>query len=116
MFWKKQDDIVISGVSGRFPRSVKRIVIRNSHELCLCRCENVKEFGDMLLAGEDLVTEDDLRWPPGFYDLPKRHGKLKDLKKFDASFFSVTPRQANCMDPQVRILLEASWEAMVDAG
>ncbi|CAI5456722.1 unnamed protein product [Caenorhabditis angaria] len=98
-WWKNQDDIVISGVSGRFPR-----------------CENVKEFGDMLLAGEDLVTEDDLRWPPGFYDLPKRHGKLKDLKKFDAQFFSVTPKQANFMDPQVRILLEASWEAMVDAG
>uniref|UniRef100_A0A8R1DF59 Fatty acid synthase n=1 Tax=Caenorhabditis japonica TaxID=281687 RepID=A0A8R1DF59_CAEJA len=98
-WWQKQDDIVISGVSGRFPR-----------------CENVKEFGDMLLAGEDLVTEDDLRWPPGFYDLPKRHGKLKELKKFDAGFFSVTPKQANYMDPQVRILLEASWEAMVDAG
>ncbi|CAB3400922.1 unnamed protein product [Caenorhabditis bovis] len=98
-WWKQQDEIVISGVSGRFPR-----------------CENVKEFGDMLLAGEDLVTEDDLRWPPGFYDLPKRHGKLKELKKFDAQFFSVTPKQANFMDPQVRILLEASWEAMVDAG
>lgn len=98
-WWKEQDEIVISGVSGRFPR-----------------CENVKEFGDMLLAGEDLVTEDDLRWPPGFYDLPKRHGKLKELKKFDAQFFSVTPKQANYMDPQVRILLEASWEAMVDAG
>jgi hypothetical protein len=47
-FWRDQEEIVISGVSGRFPRS-----------------ENVKEFGDLLLAGEDLVTEDDLRWPPG---------------------------------------------------
>lgn len=27
--------------------------------------ENVDEFGDLLLAGEDLITEDDLRWPPG---------------------------------------------------
>ncbi|VDO39253.1 unnamed protein product [Haemonchus placei] len=98
-WWKEQEEIVISGVSGRFPR-----------------CENVNEFGDLLLQGEDLVTEDDLRWPPGFYDLPKRHGKLKDLKKFDAQFFSVTPKQANFMDPQVRILLEVAWEAMVDAG
>lgn len=47
-FWRDQEEIVISGVSGRFPRS-----------------ENVKEFGDLLLAGEDLITEDDLRWPPG---------------------------------------------------
>lgn len=73
-------------------------------------------FGDMLLAGEDLVTEDSLRWTPGFCDLPKRHGKLKVLNKFDAGFFQVTPKQANFMDPQVRLLLEASWEAMVDAG
>lgn len=70
----------------------------------------------MLMAGEDLVTEDDLRWPPGLYDLPRRHGKLKDLKKFDAGFFSVPPKQANFMDPQVRLLLEVTWEALVDAG
>ncbi|CAJ0959176.1 unnamed protein product, partial [Mesorhabditis belari] len=98
-YWHGQEDIVISGVSGRFPRS-----------------ENVKEFGDNLLAGEDLVTEDDLRWPPGFYDLPKRHGKLRDLKKFDTQFFGITPKQANFLDPQVRLLLEVTWEAMVDAG
>uniref|UniRef100_A0A1I7W970 Transmembrane protein n=1 Tax=Heterorhabditis bacteriophora TaxID=37862 RepID=A0A1I7W970_HETBA len=29
------------------------------------KCENVNEFGDLLLQGEDLITEDDLRWPPG---------------------------------------------------
>ena len=28
----------------------------------------------------------------------------------------VTPKQANYMDPQVRMLLEVSWEAMIDAG
>lgn len=47
-WWRDQEEIVISGVSGRFPRS-----------------DNVAEYGDLLLAGEDLVTEDDLRWPPG---------------------------------------------------
>lgn len=57
-----------------------------------------------------------LEYLSGFYDLPKRHGKLKELKKFDAQFFQVTPKQANYMDPQVRILLEVAWEAMIDAG
>uniref|UniRef100_A0A1I8BMW0 Fatty acid synthase n=1 Tax=Meloidogyne hapla TaxID=6305 RepID=A0A1I8BMW0_MELHA len=71
-FWRDQEEIVISGVSGRFPRSL--------------------------------------------YGLPKRHGKLKELNKFDAQFFSVTPKQANYMDPQVRILLEVAFEAMLDAG
>ncbi|KAK0397543.1 hypothetical protein QR680_002165 [Steinernema hermaphroditum] len=98
-FWSNQEDIVISGVSGRFPRS-----------------NNVAEFGNYLLNGEDLITEDDSRWPPGLYDLPKRHGKLPELKKFDAPFFGVTPKQANFMDPQVRLLHEVTWEAMIDAG
>lgn len=50
-FWRDQENIVISGVSGRFPRS-----------------ENVAEFAHNLLSGEDLVTEDDKRWPPGKYN------------------------------------------------
>uniref|UniRef100_A0A915PSY3 Fatty acid synthase n=1 Tax=Setaria digitata TaxID=48799 RepID=A0A915PSY3_9BILA len=98
-FWRDQEEIVITGISGRFPR-----------------CENVQEFGDLLMAGEDLVTEDSLRWPPGIYELPKRHGKLKDLKKFDAQYFGVTPKQANYLDPQVRKLLEVTLEAIIDAG
>uniref|UniRef100_A0A914DXV9 Fatty acid synthase n=1 Tax=Acrobeloides nanus TaxID=290746 RepID=A0A914DXV9_9BILA len=98
-FWKGQEEVVISGVSGRFPQS-----------------SNVEEFAEHLLNGDDLVTEDDKRWPPGIYDLPKRHGKLKELHKFDASFFGVTPKQANHMDPQVRKLLEVTWEAILDSG
>jgi hypothetical protein len=50
------------------------------------------------------------------YGLPKRSGKLKDLSKFDASFFGVHPKQANSMDPQLRILLEVTYEAIIDAG
>lgn len=43
-------------------------------------------------------------------------GKLKDLSKFDAQFFGVHGKQANLMDPQARILLELTYEAIVDAG
>uniref|UniRef100_A0A0N5CAY3 Fatty acid synthase n=1 Tax=Strongyloides papillosus TaxID=174720 RepID=A0A0N5CAY3_STREA len=98
-FWRGQDDIVITGVSGRFPRS-----------------ENMAEFEQHLFAGDDLITEDDLRWTPGLFGLPNRHGKIKDLKKFDAQYFGVTPKQANFMDPQSRLLLECVGEAMIDAG
>lgn len=52
----------------------------------------------------------------GIYGLPKRNGKLKDLSKFDASFFGVHPKQANTMDPQLRLLLEVSYEAILDGG
>lgn len=73
-------------------------------------------FGGMLLACDDVVTEDQLSWAPGFTDLPKKRGKKKDLNKFDAGILPGTSKQNNPMDPQVRLLLEASWEAMVDAG
>ena len=52
----------------------------------------------------------------GLMGLPKRNGKLKDLSKFDADFFGVHHKQAMYMDPQLRIMLELSFEAMIDAG
>jgi len=48
--------------------------------------------------------------------IPKRSGKLKDITKFDASFFGITPKTANHMDPQLRALHEVTYEAIVDAG
>ena len=52
----------------------------------------------------------------GVFGLPKRSGKLKELSTFDAAFFGVSPKQANKMDPQLRLLLELTHEAIVDAG
>jgi len=52
----------------------------------------------------------------GLFDTPKRFGKLKDITRFDASFFGITPKQANRLDPQIRLLLEVTYEAIVDAG
>jgi len=42
------DEIVISGISGRFPES-----------------NSIAEFRENLYAGVDLVTDDDRRWPAG---------------------------------------------------
>ena len=63
-----------------------------------------------------MVTEDGRRWTPGLHGLPTRNGKLKDISHFDAQFFSVHAKQANKMDPQLRILLELTYEALIDAG
>lgn len=54
--------------------------------------------------------------PAGLYGLPRRSGKLKDLSKFDAAFFGVHAKLAHTMDPQLRLLLEVAYEAIVDAG
>lgn len=43
-----EDDIVISGISGRLPE-----------------CQNVEEFWNALFSGTNLLTEDDRRYPPG---------------------------------------------------
>ncbi|XP_035198499.1 fatty acid synthase [Oxyura jamaicensis] len=93
------EDVVIAGIAGKLPES-----------------ENLQEFWENLLNGVDMVTEDDRRWKPGMYGLPKRNGKLKDISKFDASFFGVHPKQAHTMDPQLRLLLEVSYEAILDGG
>ena len=93
------NEIVVAGISFRLPES-----------------DNMEEFWEHLICGADMVTEDDRRWKPGFSGLPRRNGKLKDLSKFDAEYFQVNPLQAHAMDPQLRILLEVTYEAIVDAG
>ena len=89
--------IVISGISGRFPSAV-----------------NTKELTEKILRGEELTSETSTRWDMKI--LPDRFGFLHCLDKFDANFFGLTPKQAEQTDPQIRLLLEATFEAIIDAG
>ena len=41
---------------------------------------------------------------------------VSDVEGFDASFFGISPREAGPMDPQHRLVLEASWSALEHAG
>jgi acyl transferase domain-containing protein len=43
-------------------------------------------------------------------------GFLYDAADFDADFFEISPREAVSMDPQHRLLLECTWEAIERAG
>lgn len=43
-------------------------------------------------------------------------GYLSDIDSFDAAFFGLSPREVERLDPQHRLLLECSWEALEDAG
>ncbi|KAI5716536.1 hypothetical protein M8J76_008196 [Diaphorina citri] len=97
--WNLDDEIVITGFSGRLPQS-----------------QNIDEFRQQLFDGIDLITDDETRWPAGLHGLPKRTGKIKDLASFDAQFFGVHSKQADVMDPQLRMLLECTYEAIVDSG
>ena len=41
---------------------------------------------------------------------------IDDIDKFDAAFFRISPVEAELLDPQQRIMLETSWQALEDAG
>ena len=55
------------------------------------------------------------RWPGHETVLPPG-GFLDDVESFDAACFEITPREAQAMDPQHRLLLETVWQALADAA
>lgn len=93
------EDIVIAGISGRFPKS-----------------NNVEEFSKNLFGKFDMTEEFESGMRKTDANLPARYGKLPNMDKFDASFFSFMNKFAQQLDAQVRVVLEHSYEAIIDAG
>ena len=53
----------------------------------------------------------------GALDLPfGSPGTLLDIDKFDAEYFNYSTKTADTLEPTHRMLLEVSYEAIVDAG
>jgi fatty acid synthase len=93
------EEVVISGMSGRLPDS-----------------RNIHEFRDNLFSKTDMVNDDDRRWKLDHPEIPQRSAKIRNTDHLDAGYFGVHHRQANVMDPMMRVLLETAVEAIMDAG
>ncbi len=88
---------------------------------------NLEAFWTLLSEGIDAISEiPSDRWPiEAFYDAePGKPGKMssrwagliENIDRFDADFFGISPREAKAIDPQQRLALELTWEALADAA
>ena len=105
----EHDDIAIVGIGTRFPGDMN----------------TPGETWQALLEGRDAITDlPDGRWEE-FLGEPRiaervarahtRGGYLSDIKGFDAEFFALSKMEADNIDPQQRMALELTWEALEHA-
>jgi polyketide synthase 13 len=110
--WTRKRDvpeIAIVGLATRFPGDMN----------------TPDEMWQALLEGRDAITDlPEGRWAE-FMDEPRlaerirkartRGGYLSDIKGFDAEFFALSKMEADNIDPQQRMALELTWEALENA-
>ncbi|XYH98676.1 SDR family NAD(P)-dependent oxidoreductase [Sorangium sp. So ce1128] len=106
----RDGDVAIIGLAGRYPMA-----------------RDLAQFWDNLRSARDCITEvPPERWDHAALFDPDREksgktyakwgGFLDDVDRFDPLFFNISPREAELTDPQERLFLEASFQAVEDAG
>ncbi|MAP10863.1 MAG: hypothetical protein CMQ61_02295 [Gammaproteobacteria bacterium] len=105
------ESIAVVGMGCRFPGNVN----------------TPDEFWELLSSGRDVLRDiPSSRWDVDAYYDPQvsvpgkmyvRQGHyLDDIDQFDPQFFGLSPREAASLDPQQRLVMEVSWEALEHAG
>ncbi len=101
-------DIAVTGIAARFPGAPDLAdwwsAVLAGHVLT-----RRYERAELLTAGVDPRLVDDPDHVPV-------HGHLTDADRFENALFRVSPREAEMMDPQHRLMLETAWAALEDAG
>ncbi|XP_044760998.1 fatty acid synthase-like [Coccinella septempunctata] len=88
-------EVAISGVGGLFPKA-----------------SNIEELKERLLNNEILLEH---RWKYGERGCTNVIGKI-DVGNFDNAYFGIHRQQCTYMDPMQRLVLERTFEALLDAG
>lgn len=101
-------DIAVIGMGARFPGA--RDLQSFWSNLVAGHCAvTMLDGAEIAARGVPAETAGDERYVPATY-------VIEDSDKFDAAFFGYSPREAELMDPQHRVLLECAWAAVEDAG
>ncbi|HEV7506854.1 MAG TPA: non-ribosomal peptide synthase/polyketide synthase [Thermoanaerobaculia bacterium] len=101
-------EIAIVGLAGRFPGA------RDLRELWANLrdgVESIRRFSDEELVAAGVPRE--VLADPRYV---KAGTVIEGADLLDAEFFSLTPREAEIIDPQHRLFLECAWEALEAAG
>jgi acyl transferase domain-containing protein/acyl carrier protein len=100
-------EVAVIGMSGKFPGAA------NLDEFWHNLSEGVESL--QFFSEEELSQlNPDLLENPTF--VPSKGGLLDNKEAFDALFFGYTPKEAELMDPQLRLFHQCSWQALENAG
>jgi acyl transferase domain-containing protein/glutamate-1-semialdehyde aminotransferase len=103
------EGVAIIGMAGRFPGA--RTIAEFWRNL-LAGVDSISRFAPAELE-PDAFERQELRGDPSYV---RARGVLDDVDRFDAAFFGIYPAEAELLDPQQRLFLEAAWEALEEAG
>ncbi|MFG3711965.1 beta-ketoacyl synthase N-terminal-like domain-containing protein [Micromonospora sp. NPDC047730] len=101
-------DIAIVGMAGRFPGAADVWEYWSNVAAGKITISELTR-GELLAAGVPADRLDDPAYVPA-------RGVLADPDLFDAAFFGITPREAETMDPQHRLLMQTAWATLESAG
>ncbi len=102
--------IAVIGIAGQFPQA-----------------KNLDEFWQNIAEGKNCISQ----VPAGRWDVNAFYqagdpasgktnsqwlGALEEYDRFDPLFFNISPAEAESMDPQQRLFLQACWHSIENAG